>query len=89
MTIQNQWDDLKEEYFFSKLNIDYPSDSERERTKEIIKLFSIKNGEELTKLYSKTKGNLSADLFEEFIKVSIEEFNISHLYCGSLLCNVV
>ena len=41
-------DNLKKEYFFSKLKNDYPDDDEIERTKEIIKLFNIKDGEELT-----------------------------------------
>ena len=42
---------LKKEDFFSKLKINYPDDDEIERTKEIIKLFDTKNGEEITKLY--------------------------------------
>ena len=47
-------DNLKEEDFFSKLKNDYPSDEEIERTKETMKEFDIKNGEELTKLYLKS-----------------------------------
>ena len=43
-------DNLKKEDFFSKLKNKCPDDDEIERTKEIIKLFYIKNGEELTKL---------------------------------------
>ena len=38
----------EKEDFFSKLKNDYPDDEEIERTKEIIKLFNIKDGEELT-----------------------------------------
>ena len=45
--------DLKKENFFSKLKNDYPDDDEIERTREIIKLFNIKDGGELTKLYCK------------------------------------
>ena len=40
----------KKEYSFSKLKNDYPSDIEIKRTKEIMKLFNTKDGEELTKL---------------------------------------
>ena len=43
--------DLKKEDFFNKLTNDYPDDEEIKRTKEIIKLFNIKDGGELTKLY--------------------------------------
>ena len=39
---------LKKEDFFSKLKNKCPDDKEIERTKEIIKIFDIKNGEELT-----------------------------------------
>ena len=75
---------LKKEDFFSKLRKDYPKDKEIEPTKEKIKLFNIKNGEELTKLYFKKDGLLSADIFEKYIKVSFEEFDINLLYCVSL-----
>ena len=50
---QKPIDNLKKEDFFSKLKNDYPEDDEIERTKEIIKLLNIKDGEELTKLYCK------------------------------------
>ena len=76
--------DLKKEDFFSKLKNDYPDDDEIERTREIIKLFNIKNGEELTKLYCKSDVILLADVFERFIKVSTEEYKINPLYCVSL-----
>ena len=76
--------DLKKENFFSKMKSDYPDDEEIERTKEINKLFDIKNGEELTRLYCKTDGILLTDVFEKFIKVSFEEYKINHLYCVSL-----
>ena len=47
---QKPVDNVKKEDFFSKLR----SDKEIERTKEIIKLFDIKNGEELTQIYLKS-----------------------------------
>ena len=75
---------LKKEEFFSKLKNDYPDDDEIERTKEIIKLFNIKNGEELTRLYCKSDVILLADVFEKFVKVSTEEYKINPLYCVSL-----
>ena len=76
--------DLKKEDFFSKLKNDYPDDDEIERTKEIIKLFDIKNGEELTRLYCKSDVILLADVFEKFVKVSTKEYKINPLYCVSL-----
>ena len=45
---QKPVDNLKKEDFFSKLKNGYLDDEEIERTMEIIKLFNIKNGEELT-----------------------------------------
>ena len=77
-------DKLKKEDFFSKLKNDYPDDDEIERTKEIIKLFDIKNREELTKLYCKSDVILLADVIEKFVKVSFEEYGIYPLYCVSL-----
>ena len=76
--------DLKKEDFFSKLKNEYPSGDEIKRTKEIIKLFDIKNGEELTRLYCKSDIILLADVFEKFVKISSEEYKINPLYCVSL-----
>ena len=76
--------DLKKEDFFSKLKNDYPDDDEIERTKENIKVFNIKDGEELTRLYCKSDVILLADVFENFVKVSTEEYKINPLYCVSL-----
>ena len=76
--------DLKKEDFFSKLKNDYPDDDEIERTKEIIKLFNIKDGGELTKLYCKSDVIFLADVFEKLVKVSTEEYKINPLYCVSL-----
>ena len=81
---QKPVDNLKKEDFFSKLKNDYPSDEEIERTKEIIKLFNIKNGEELTYLFLKTNVLLLTCVFEKFVKVSVKEFVINPLYCVSL-----
>ena len=39
---------MEKEDFFSELKNDYPDDEEIERTKVFIKLFNIKDGEELT-----------------------------------------
>ena len=75
---------MEKEDFFSKLKNDYPDDDEIERTKEIIKLFNIKDGEELTRLFCKSDVILLADVFEKFVKVSTEEYKINPLYCVSL-----
>ena len=77
---QKHFDNLKLEYSFSKLKIDYPDDEKIERTKEIIKKFNIKNGEELTQLYLKSYILLLACDFENFIKVSVNEFGINPLF---------
>ena len=75
---------LKKEDFFSKLKNGYPDDEEIERTKEIKKLFKIKNGEELTQKNLKSGVLLLACVFENFIKISVNEFGINPLYCVSL-----
>ena len=85
MIIKKLVHNLKRENFFSKLKNDYPDDEEIERTKEIIKIFNNKNGEELTKLYCKSDVILLADVMEKFVKVSFEEYGINPLYCVSLL----
>ena len=77
-------DNLKKEDFFSKLKNKCPYDEEKERTKEIVKKFNIKNGEELTEMYLKSDVFLLACVFEKFIKVSVNEFGINPLYCVSL-----
>ena len=77
-------DNLKKEDLFSKLKNDYPDNDEIKRTKEIIKLFNIKDGEELTRLYCKTDVILLADVFEKIVKVSTKDYKINPLYCVSL-----
>ena len=81
---QKPVDNLKKEDFFSKLINKCLDDEEIERTKQIIKLFNIKNGGELTEIYLKSDVLLLACVFEKFIKVSVNEFDINPLYCVSL-----
>ena len=81
---QKPVDNLKKEDFFSKLKNKCPDDEEIERTKEIIRKFNIKNGEELTEIYLKSDVFLLACVFEKFMKVSVNEFDINPLYCVSL-----
>ena len=51
--------------FFSKIKNDYPNDKEIEKTKEILNLFNIKNGEELTEIYLKSDVLLLTCVFEK------------------------
>ena len=81
---QKPVDNLKKEDFFSELQNDYPDDEEIERAKQIIKVFDIKNGEKLTKLYCKSDVISLADVIKKFVKVSTEEYGINPLYCVSL-----
>ena len=74
----------KKEYFFSKLKIRCPDDEEIERTMDIIKKFNIKNGEEFTEIYLKSDVFLLTCVFEKFIKVSFNEFDVNPLYSDSL-----
>ena len=81
---QKNVDNLKKEDFFSKLKNDYPDEEEIERTKEIIEILNIEDGEELTKLYCKSDVILLADVTKKFVKVSFDEHGINPLYCVSL-----
>ena len=75
---------MKKEDFFSKLKNKCPDHEEIQRTMDIIKKFSIKNGEQLTEIYLKSDVLLLACVFEKFIKVSNNDFDINPLYCFSL-----
>ena len=75
---------MEKEDFFSILREKCPSDKEIERTKKVIKLFSVENGEQLTEFYCKSDVIFLVDIFEKFIKVSIKKFVIIPLYCFSL-----
>ena len=82
--IKNLVDKLKDEDFSSRLRNDCPGDKRIEKTRKIIKLFNIKNGEELRQLYLKSDVLLLACVFEKFKKVSINEFGINPVCCVSL-----
>ena len=81
---QKAVDNLKKEYFFSKLKNKRPDDVEIQKTMDIIDKFNIKNGEELTEKYLKSDVLLLACVFEKFIKISINEYGINPLNCVSL-----
>ena len=81
---QKAVDNLKKEDFFTKFKKKCPDDEEVQRTMDSIEIFDIKNGEELTETYLKCDVLLLACVFEKFIKVSANEFDINHLYCVSL-----
>ena len=68
----------------SKRKIDYPDGKEMERTDKIIEICIIENGRDLGQVFSKNKSILIADTFEEFIKLSIKEFEINPLHCVGL-----
>ena len=72
------------EAYFSKTKNKIPDQDEINRTNEIIKLFNIKNGRELTELYCKADVILLADIFEKFLNVSKTEFGVNPLYHISL-----
>ena len=52
---------------------------------DIINRFNIKNGEELTQINLKSDVLLLACVYEKFLKVSVNEYDINPLYCVSLL----
>ena len=81
---QKAVNNLTKEVFFSKLKNKCPDYKKKERTKEIIKIFDIKDGEELTEISLKSEVLLLACVFDKFIKVSIKEYGINPLYSVSL-----
>ena len=70
---------LTEKDYYSKLN-KMPSSIEIQKTNEIIKKLAIKNGRQLPEIYCKADIILLADIFENFIKNTYEEFKINPLY---------
>ena len=81
---QKPVDNLKKEHFFSKLKNGYPDDQEIQRRKDFIEKFNIKNGEEVTEIYLKSDVLLLACVFEKFINISVNHYDINPLYCVSL-----
>ena len=77
-------DNLKKEYYFSKLKIDHLTDKQIKGTKDIIKRFNIKNGEELTQIKLKSDVFLLTCVFDKFAKMSSNEFGNNPSYCVSL-----
>ena len=71
-------------HFFSKLKNKCPADEEIQRTMDNIKKFNIKNGKELTEIYLKSDVLLLACVFEKFINISVNQYDINPLYCVSL-----
>ena len=51
---------------------------------DIIERFNIKDGKELTEIYLKSDVLLLACVFEKFIKISVNQYDINPLYCVSL-----
>ena len=84
MIIKKSVDKLKKEDFFSRLKNNCPDDAEIQRKMHIIENFDIKKREKLTEIYLKSVVFLLACVFEKFVKVSINEFDIIPLYCVSL-----
>ena len=81
---QKPVDNLKKEIFFRNSKLITLMMKKKERTKQIIKLFNIKSGEELTEIYLKNDVLLHACVFEKLIKVSVIEIGNNTLYCVSL-----
>ena len=81
---QKPVNNLKKEHFFSKLKNKCPDDEEIQRTMDIVEKYNIKNGEELTEIYLKSDILLLACVFEKFIKISVNQYDINPLYCVSL-----
>ena len=75
---------LKKGNFFGKFRKDFAKDCEIKQTREILDVIVIKNGEQFTELYLKSDVILFADMFDKFVKESIEEFDINLLYCTNL-----
>ena len=81
---QKPVDNLKKEDFFSKLKNKCPDEGEIERTKKIFKKINNEKGEELSEIILKSDVLLLTCVFENFIKVSVNELGFYRLYCVSL-----
>ena len=75
---------LTKEDYWSTLTQSYPSDDDIKRTQELIDKNIIKNGQELTMLYLKMDVFQLADVFENFVESSTQEYKINPLYSYSL-----
>ena len=75
---------IKKKDFWSTLNQAYAPQKEIDRTFEIIRKFNLKTSKDLTLFYSKCDVLLLADVFENFIKTSMRDYEIIPLYCYSL-----
>ena len=87
MILKKPVKNLKKEEFFSKLKNKCPDDDETERTREIINMFDFEKRGEITRLYCKRDVIILADVFEEFVKVSTEDYGSNPLDCVSLTGN--
>ena len=70
--------------YWSTLTQSYPSDDDIKRTQELIDKNKIKNGRELTMVYSKMDVLQLTDVFENFVESSTREYKINPLYSYSL-----
>ena len=75
--------ELKTENFLNKSKNKCPRDEEIERAMEFIEKLNIKNGERLTRIFLKSDLLLLTCMLEEYIKVSINKFDINSLFCVS------
>ena len=74
---------LTKEVYWSTLTQSYPNDDNMKRTQELIDKNNIKTGQELTMLYLKMDALQLADVFENSVKTSTEEYSINSLYSYS------
>ena len=77
---QKPGNNLQKQNFFSKIKNKFPSDKEKERTKENINLFNFKNGDDSTQLFLKSDVLILAGVYEKSIKVAINEIDMILLY---------
>ena len=75
---------LTKEDFWSTLKQETPPDEEQTCTQEIIRKFSIKNGQELTMFYLQMDVLHLADVFENWVEKSVFMYGINPLYSYSV-----